>query len=406
MTVSKWFVALLFLLLGCGESTHEVESDVRIGLLLPYTGRDGSAGGNYERGVLMAVDAVNQAGGIGGKHLHVLYADTHSSVERGIEGAQRLIDQHVVAIIGPENDELARALSPMLAEAQVALLTPSSSSVPTTTAATNLWFRLAPSAWDLGIALGRRMAAAGVHNVAIVHTDSQYERIFGSGVEERLLSAGVRVESLEVKAGATGFTEAIRATSKQTPDAVVLAADVVTGSRFVNDYAFVAGWSKGVNWYLSPSLEHEDFVLNTLPQALEGMVGVSAAVTPDRARTDAFTQAFGARWAGATPTTGAFYYYDALALLSIAYEGASYQSQGEHPAASVLRDAVLSASGHTGVVVTWDQLGRGVARASEGRPVYYSGVTGVISLDRSGSRADSYTRFWTVRHGSLEGTEL
>src|SRR4051812_1284731 len=160
------------LLLGCPGSNTEHRDEVRIGLLLPYTGKDGSAGPNYERGVLMAVDQVNAAGGLAGKPVRILYGDTHSSLERGLASAQELADQGVVAIIGPESDELARAVPPLLESSGVALLTPSSSSIPVASSSDlSLWFRLAPSSKDLGVALGRQIKARGAQRVAIVSSD-------------------------------------------------------------------------------------------------------------------------------------------------------------------------------------------------------------------------------------------
>src|SRR3954471_19208666 len=97
-------------LIACHRSKTEHRDEIRIGLLLPYTGKDGSAGANYERGVLMAVDQINAAGGLHEKRLRIVYGDTHSDVNRGLSSAQELADQGVVAIVGPESDELARAL--------------------------------------------------------------------------------------------------------------------------------------------------------------------------------------------------------------------------------------------------------------------------------------------------------
>src|SRR5258706_10213490 len=140
--------ALCFLLVGCGSATsRSPDEEIRIGLLLPYTGKDGSDGANYERGVFMAVDQINAAGGLFHKPVRIIEADTHSSTERGFAGAQELVAQGVVAIIGPENDELARQLAPVLQAATpqgIALVTPSSSSVPTSSSADlSLWFHLA-----------------------------------------------------------------------------------------------------------------------------------------------------------------------------------------------------------------------------------------------------------------------
>lgn len=397
--------ALALALVGCGHSNRsgEVDEDeIRIGLLLPYTGKDGSAGVNDERGVLMAMDQVNAAGGLYGKRVELVFADTHSDVERGLVGVRGLIDQSVIAVIGPVNDELAQAAALMLGERGIPLLTPSSSSVSVVASPeTNLWFRLAPSAGDLGTALGRYMRSNRADKVAIVSTEAAYEVGFAAGVAARLEEAGVEIVSSQtIRADAPDFTEVVRAIVSAQPESIVLAADPSTGSRFVNDYDFVAG-ARSIQWFLSPSLEQPGFLLNTAPQDVEGMVGVAPAVSPDEARTQAFSDAFMERWNGAVPVTGAYYYYDALALFAVAFEGAATATGSAAPDPETLRSYLLSASGQSGLVVEWDELARGVTEAGEGQGVYYSGLTGVISLNASGSRSTVYTRLWTIREGKI-----
>ncbi|HXK18271.1 MAG TPA: ABC transporter substrate-binding protein, partial [Polyangiaceae bacterium] len=151
--------ALCLLLVGCGAPAPATDG-TPVGLLLPYTGKDGSAGSNFERGALMAIRAVNDSGGVYHKRLRVVYADTRSTVEDGLDGADSLLQQGVTAIIGPENDDLAQRLAPLLASRGVPLITPSSSAPPIAEASeTSLWFRLAPSAIDLGTSLARRIKA-------------------------------------------------------------------------------------------------------------------------------------------------------------------------------------------------------------------------------------------------------
>jgi branched-chain amino acid transport system substrate-binding protein len=388
-------------MLGCTSPAADTRDELRIGLLLPYTGRDGSAGANYERGVLMAVDEVNAAGGLYGKPLRIAYADTHSDAERGLAGAKQLLARGVVAVIGPEDDELEATVSEELASASVPLLTPSSSSVPEQDSDTSLWFRLAPSDRDLGTALGRQIRASGVERVALVHTAATYEVNFANGARDRLLGANVAIELEEtIQPEAADFSETIRQIVAARPDAIVLAADAVTASRFVNDFGFLAG-TLDVVWYLSPSLESAGFVLNSLPSLVEGMVGISPAVSPDAARTEAFRAAFARRFKGATPPSGAYYYYDAVAVFAIAFEGAASGDMSASPAPELLREHILSASGQSGLVVAWNEIGKGIARARAGQAVYYSGVTGVVGLDKTGARSASYTRLWTVRAGAI-----
>jgi ABC-type branched-subunit amino acid transport system substrate-binding protein len=220
-------------------------------------------------------------------------------------------------------------------------------------------------------------------------------------VRERLTDSGVEPKaSVVINSGAASFTEPITVISQADPDTIVLAADATTGSRFVNEFAVVAKGRKA-RWYLSPSLEQQAFVLNAFPEVVEGMTGVAAAVSDNDAQTQAFTNAFVERWNGSTPTTGAFFYYDALALFAVAYEGAAFDAKGKEPSPAGVRGHMLSASGQSGLVVKWDELQKGVSQARDGTAVYYSGVTGVIQLDGSGARSSVYTRFWTITGGEI-----
>jgi branched-chain amino acid transport system substrate-binding protein len=394
--------ALCLLVAGCSSEAPATGNEIRIGLLLPYTGKDGSAGANYERGVIMAAEQVNAAGGLYKRPLRIVYADTHSSLERGMEGAKKLVDDGVVAIIGPENDELARSLSPVLDQAGVALVTPSSSSVSVGKASSSsLWFRLAPSGRDLGIALAKQMRSDGVKRVAIVSTAVEYEVSFATGVKDRLQGFSLpTVASEVVSAGSSNFSPTVAALVKAEPDAIVLAADASTGSRFVNEVAVIGGLSN-VRWYLSPTLEQPAFVLNSFPEAVDSMIGVAPAVGDNDAQTQDFIDTFEGRWNGATPTTGAYFYYDALALFAIAFDGAATASDSVDPPDEAVRDHMLSASGQSGLVIEWNELQRGISEVSDGAAVYYSGLTGVISLDRSGARSATYSRFWTISGGQI-----
>lgn len=396
----KTTVALCALLVGCSSSDPDTGDEVRVGLLLPYTGKDGAAGANYERGVIMAAEKVNAAGGLARKPLRIIFSDTHSSFDRGMDAAQKMVDDNVSAIIGPENDELARRLSPVLDNAGVPLLTPSSSSFSGISGRSSLWFRLAPSAKDLGIALGREMKANGAKRVVVINSTDEYETAFVNGVTQRLKASNVAtVASVEISPGAASFVEPLTVIKQADPDAIVLAADALTASRFVNE--FVVAKSRKARWYLSPSLEQEAFVLNSFPEVVEGMTGVAADVIDNDAQTQAFTDEFVARWKGSTPTTGAFFYYDAMALFAVAYEGAAADAKDGKIVPADLREHVLSASGQSGLVVKWDELQKGVTKARGGTLVDYSGVTGVIQLDEDGAREAVYTRFWTITGGAI-----
>ena len=96
---------------------------VKLGVLLPFTGSTAAPSHNAERAVLFAAAQLGPVG-VGGRPVEVIFGDTHSDVMRGVAAAQELLARGVVAILGPESDELATALLPELTARGVPLLSP------------------------------------------------------------------------------------------------------------------------------------------------------------------------------------------------------------------------------------------------------------------------------------------
>jgi hypothetical protein len=132
------------------------------------------------------------------------------------------------------------------------------------------------------------------------------------------------------------------------------------------------------------------------------MIGVAPDLKENTQQREAFNRTFIERWNGVVPTTGAYFYYDALALYAIAYESAAEEADTATPPSEDVREHLLSASGQSGLVVEWDELPKGLKQASEGKGVYYSGVTGLIKLDqKTGTRSAVYSRLWTISDGQI-----
>lgn len=117
-------VAIALLLVSGCEPADDDTNSVTVGLLLPFTGIDSATANNFERAVLFARDEFNRGGGIEGRKLRVVSADTHSELERGQQSARQLIDAGAVVVIWPESTEVAQQLRPVLDESEILLLSP------------------------------------------------------------------------------------------------------------------------------------------------------------------------------------------------------------------------------------------------------------------------------------------
>ncbi|MFC1642579.1 ABC transporter substrate-binding protein [Myxococcota bacterium] len=136
---------------GCvAEHAPQVPRDsIVVGTLLPFTG-NAANGYNLERAVLWAAERVNSVGGIAGHPIHVVSQDTHSSLDKGLAGARRLLDEsNVTALLGPEEEDLATAVLPLIRERQVINVSGSVTSPTIGSDDDGYWFRMVPSATTL-----------------------------------------------------------------------------------------------------------------------------------------------------------------------------------------------------------------------------------------------------------------
>jgi len=109
------------------------DKTVTIGIQLPLTGADADSATRIKDGILMAVNDVNTAGTAGGYHLNVTVLDNATATAGQYDPAQAAInakklaaDPSVVAIVGPEMSGSGKAMSPILSDADLATITPSS----------------------------------------------------------------------------------------------------------------------------------------------------------------------------------------------------------------------------------------------------------------------------------------
>ena len=393
---------LAFLLAGCGPSTPNTGDSVTIGLLLPFTGADSATTSNFERAALFAAARVNEGGGIGGKRLRIVSEDTHSEVAASRRSAQRLIDAGAKVVVGAESAVIGPEIYPLLLNNQVALLSPlvGAAEEPNFDC-TVPWFRLAPSAKSMGEALAKTMLANGITDVAILSASDAYNEALSRATRERFISLGGHVSlDLKIAPGAQSYASEAKAASAAHVSAVVLATSARAGALVVNDFHAVLPGS--VNWFLSPLLKTELLIANVAPGALDGARGVAPKIYET---TSGFPAAFAASWQGDQPLEGAYFFYDAIALLAFAMENAAAaDSTGGASAAgglSRLVSSIRSSAAPTGEGRGWDEVESGLERIRNGDLIYYTGLTGPMLLTDCGSRKFGRSTPFEVENGQI-----
>ena len=109
------------------------QKTIKIGMTLPLTGADAEDALLIKNGAMMAIDEANAKGGIAGHKIEVVVFDSGTATAGQYDPAQaatntkKLVsDPLVVANVGPQMSGEGKAMTPILSEADLATITPSS----------------------------------------------------------------------------------------------------------------------------------------------------------------------------------------------------------------------------------------------------------------------------------------
>jgi branched-chain amino acid transport system substrate-binding protein len=161
--------ALIMAAAAFGSPIEAGQKAIQIGVQLPLSGDRAAVGRAIKSGVAMAVEAVNQEGGIGGVPVEVIYEDDRDTEQGAREALGKLVRDHqVVAVIGELFSRYVMASREIVEQAGVPYLTGGTS--PRTTEQTRWIFRVGASDAVLADLLARyAVGDLKLNKLAILH---------------------------------------------------------------------------------------------------------------------------------------------------------------------------------------------------------------------------------------------
>lgn len=127
---------------------------IRVGFSGTLMGSYADLGVHGRNGTQLALEEINGMGGIGGRRLELLVKDDKGTPEGALQADRELIQAGVVAIIGHMTSTQTLAALPLINEAGVVLLSPTTSS-PELSGLKDFFFRVQPAADGPARALAR-----------------------------------------------------------------------------------------------------------------------------------------------------------------------------------------------------------------------------------------------------------
>ncbi len=222
-------MSLFALISGIMLSSAMAANTLKIGVMLPLTGRQAGFGRIQQKAVLMAAGEINAGGGVNGKKMELILADTQGNPDAGRRAIEKLIKQDKVLVIGGGFSSTVTWAAISNAQTnKIPFLVISAAADKITEQGWEYIFRLNPPVSERLDAVASFVStiASDIRTVAIVHANSLRDaanaRRFFKKTDELELTAVIR-EGFE--AGTTDFKPMLTRVKAKKPDLIYAATD-------------------------------------------------------------------------------------------------------------------------------------------------------------------------------------
>ena len=217
---------ILFTLFGCVAPSEDV---IKVGALLSLTGPAAQYGQASVDGLEMAVQEINEKGGIKGKKVELVYEDDGTDSKKAVTAFNKLVHvDQVDAIIGGQWDFNYNAIAPLAEQNEILLITPQNVMTPGLIL-NDYTFTMRPEMVRIVWTLEEYFKENDIKKVAIVRFVSNYGAAISQGLQdimERTDGEFVLDETYE-QIGGNDFLTSVLKVKESGADAVFL--DMIGG---------------------------------------------------------------------------------------------------------------------------------------------------------------------------------
>ncbi len=178
--------------------TKEEPKEIRIGAILPLTGNMAKFGESFKRGIDLALEEINNAGGIQGKKLLVIYEDDGGEGKQAISAFRKLIAlDKVQSIIGGIMSSTAMPIAPIAEKKKVVIISPTATA-PALSEFKDYFFRVQPSDNYEGKVMAEfAYKQLEAENVGVFYVNNDWGKGLSEVFENEFTQLGGRISSEE-----------------------------------------------------------------------------------------------------------------------------------------------------------------------------------------------------------------
>lgn len=109
---------------GGDDLSNSDSETIKIGAIISKTGKSDIYGDAIDKGIKLAIDEINENGGINGKKIEYILEDDKSDPVEAVKAYDKLIEKNANAIIGPISLENTKAVANKSSQKKIAIISP------------------------------------------------------------------------------------------------------------------------------------------------------------------------------------------------------------------------------------------------------------------------------------------
>lgn len=342
----------------------------------------------------IAVQEINDAGGVLGRNVKLVTEDNRSTVDGAVSGFSKLTSVSKVHVIGsPESDALV-ALLPQIEQRQIPTICSSCGTTYLDDKGGKYAFRVTASDSDNGLIVAQVALDADVDKLAMIVQNTKGASAPAKVAKEAFEKAGGEVHSVSIEPGASSYNSEVAKAFDGNPDALYLGAGIESGIPILKE---IERRGYDVPIYVSPDLITDDVA------KLSNADQLSAALTAFDFESPAY-KSYAERYKAATgdnPEPGMYdaNNYDQYILFALAMEAAE-SSSGKDVAAKLID--VASAPGTK--VYSFEE---GKKALEAGEEIDFDGASSNLDMNEFGNLESPLLSVLTVKDGEwVPGDEI
>ncbi|MDX1620414.1 MAG: ABC transporter substrate-binding protein [Nitriliruptorales bacterium] len=308
-----------------GETTAgaSVDGTLQIGTILPQTGDLAVLGPAMVEAVKLAVEQVNEAGGvlIDGEltEVELQIGDSGTNEQVASNTLDQLLNDGIDAFVGAASSRISLSIIDKATGADVVMCSPSNTGSALTTAedeTPGFYFRTAPPDNLQGPALANVITGDGYSDVAIIALNDEYGQGFANELESAISDAGGNVvANVAYDPAGTEFSADVQQALEADPQAIALISFPDTGSKIIRE--LLSAGIEPDQIYTADGMQGEQVAELVNPDdasAIDGMKGTA----PSSQGSEQFSQAFQEFAPEGTPQIFSAHAYDCAILIALA----------------------------------------------------------------------------------------